>query len=422
MRDILQEIFSTLSQNKLRTTLTGLSVSWGIFILIILLGAGNGLKNGVMHNFQSRAVNSVRLWSGRTSIPYKGLQSGRNLQFANKELDVVRNEVVESRHVTAQASRNMTITYGGEYGSYSIRGVMPDYLHIEKLEIAPNDGRFINNLDIKNENKIIVIDEKVEEVLFKEQSAIGKYVKVGELMYKVVGVNSKKLDWGGARAYIPFSTYQMIYNPNQKFNQIAFTVEGLETKEQNETFNERLRGEMGSSMNFDAEDMQALYLNNSQESYIETQKIFGAITLFVAIIGIFTLIAGIVGVSNIMLVSVKERTREIGIRKALGAPPMSILKLIVLESIIITAIFGYIGMLAGIGVTELANFVMEQSAAAAAQVPSDTPQMSIFRDPTVNLAYVLISTLILIAAGVVAGYLPAYKAVRVRPIEAMRKD
>ncbi len=422
MRDILQEIFSTLSQNKLRTTLTGLSVSWGIFILIILLGAGNGLKNGVMHNFQSRAVNSVRLWSGRTSIPYKGLQSGRNLQFANKELDVVRNEVAESRHVTAQASRNMTITYGGEYGSYSIRGVMPDYLHIEKLEIAPNDGRFINNLDIKNENKIIVIDEKVEEVLFKEQSAIGKYVKVGELMYKVVGVNSKKLDWGGARAYIPFSTYQMIYNPNQKFNQIAFTVEGLETKEQNETFNERLRGEMGSSMNFDAEDMQALYLNNSQESYIETQKIFGAITLFVAIIGIFTLIAGIVGVSNIMLVSVKERTREIGIRKALGAPPMSILKLIVLESIIITAIFGYIGMLAGIGVTELANFVMEQSAAAAAQVPSDTPQMSIFRDPTVNLAYVLISTLILIAAGVVAGYLPAYKAVRVRPIEAMRKD
>ncbi len=422
MRDILQEIFSTLSQNKLRTTLTGLSVSWGIFILIILLGAGNGLKNGVMHNFQSRAVNSVRLWSGRTSIPYKGLQSGRNLQFANKELDVVRNEVAESRHITAQASSNMTITYGSEYGSYSIRGVMPDYLHIEKLEIAANDGRFINNLDIKNENKIIVIDKKIEEVLFKEQSAIGKYVKVGELMYKVVGVNSKKLDWGGARAYIPFSTYQMIYNPNQKFNQISFTVEGLETKEQNEAFNERLRGEMGSSMNFDAEDMQALYLNNSQESYIETQKIFGAITLFVAIIGIFTLIAGIVGVSNIMLVSVKERTREIGIRKALGAPPMSILKLIVLESIIITAIFGYIGMLAGIGVTELANFVMEQSAAAAAQVPSDTPQMSIFRDPTVNLAYVLISTLILIVAGVVAGYLPAYKAVRVRPIEAMRKD
>ena len=155
---------------------------------------------------------------------------------------------------------------------------------------------------------------------------------------------------------------------------------------------------------------------------IETQKIFGAITMFVAIIGIFTLIAGIVGVSNIMLVSVKERTREIGIRKAIGASPMSILKLIVLESIIITAIFGYIGMLAGIGLTEAVNFVMVQSAEAAAQLSSDGPQMSVFRDPTVNLGYVLISTLILIGAGVVAGYLPAYKAVRVKPIEAMRKD
>ena len=422
MRDLLQEIFSTLNQNKLRTTLTGLSVSWGIFILIILLGAGNGLKNGVMHNFQSRAVNSVRLWSGRTSIPYKGLQSGRNLQFANKELDVVRNEVAESRHVTAQASSNMTITHDSEYGSYTVRGVMPDYEHIEKLEIDPDDGRFINSLDNKNENKVIVLDRKIEEVLFKGESAIGKYVKVGQLMYKVVGVNSKKLDWGGARAYIPFSTYQMIYNPNQKFNQITFTVDGLETKEQNEAFNERLRQEMGSSMNFDAEDMQALYLNNSQESYLETQKIFGAITIFVGIIGIFTLVAGIVGVSNIMLVSVKERTREIGIRKAIGAPPLSILKLIVLESIIITALFGYIGMLAGIGLTEVVNFVMEQSAAAAAQAASDGPQMSIFRDPTVNLGYVLISTLILIVAGVVAGYLPAYRAVRVKPIEAMRKE
>ena len=422
MRDILQEIFSTLNQNKLRTTLTGLSVSWGIFILIILLGAGNGLKNGVMYNFQSRAVNSVTLWSGRTSMPHKGLQSGRNLQFANKELDVLQNEVAESRYITPQGSNNLTITYGTEYGSYSVRGVMPDYLQIEKLIIAPNDGRFINNLDIKNEKKIIVIDQKIEETLFKGKSAIGNYVKVGALMFKVVGVNSKKQGWGGPVAYIPFSTYQMVYNPSKKFNQITFTVEGLETTQENEAFNESLREDMGRSLNFDAEDKQALYLRNSQEQYIETQKIFGGITIFVSIIGIFTLIAGIVGVSNIMLVSVKERTREIGIRKAIGAPPMSILKLIVLESIIITAIFGYIGMLAGIGVTELANFVMEQSAAAAAQVPSDTPQMSIFRDPTVNLGYVLISTLILIGAGVVAGYLPAYKAVKVKPIEAMRKD
>ncbi len=422
MRDQLHEIFSTLNQNKLRTTLTGLSVSWGIFILIILLGAGNGLKNGVMENFQERAVNRVTLWAGNTSLPFRGLKSGRNLQFTDKELDVVKNEIVESRLITPRADNNQTITYGSEYGSYSVRGVMPDYAKIEKLILRPEDGRFVNNLDISNENKIIVIDQKIEETLFKGKSGLGKYVQVGPLMYKVVGINTKKQGWGGPNAYIPFSTYQLIYNPNKKFNNITFTVDGLETKAKNEAFNESLRKDVARSMNFDAEDKQALYVNNSQEDYIETQKIFGGITMFVAIIGIFTLIAGIVGVSNIMLVSVKERTREIGIRKAIGASPMSILKTIVLESIIITAIFGYIGMLAGIGVTEVANFLMEQSAAAAAQVASDGPQMSIFKNPTVNLGYVLISTLILIVSGVVAGYMPAYKAVRVKPIEAMRKD
>ena len=420
MRDQLHEIFSTLNQNKLRTTLTGLSVSWGIFILIVLLGAGNGLKNGVMENFQERAVNRVTLRSGKTSMPFKGLKSERNMEFADKELDVIKNEVAESRLITPQSGNNQTISNGNEFGSYQIRGVMPDYAAIEKLILRPEDGRFINRLDINNENKIIVIDQKIEETLFKEKSALGNYVKVGQLMYKVVGINTKKQGWGSPNAYIPFSTYQLIYNPGKKFNRIIFTVEGLETKAENEIFNESLRKDVASSMSFDAEDKQALYVNNSQEDYIETQKIFGGITLFVAIIGIFTLIAGIVGVSNIMLVSVKERTREIGIRKAIGAPPMSILKTIVLESILITAIFGYIGMLAGIGVTEVANFLMEQ--AAAVQATSEGPQMSVFKNPTVNLGYVLISTLILIVSGVVAGYMPAYKAVKVKPIEAMRKD
>ncbi len=420
MRDQFQEIFSTLKQNKLRTTLTGLSVSWGIFILIVLLGAGNGLRNGVMENFQERAVNRVALSSGRTSLPFKGLKSGRNLQFADKELELIHNEVDESRLITPQSVRSQTISNGNEFGSYQIRGVMPDYLGIEKLIIRPNDGRFINQLDIKNDNKIIVIDKKIEETLFKGKSAIGNYVKVGQLMFMVVGINTKKQQWGDPTAYIPFSTYQLIYNPSKKFNNINFTVEGLNTKAENETFNENLRKEIAQSMSFSSDDTQAVYVNNSQEDYIQTQKIFGGITLFVGIIGIFTLIAGIVGVSNIMLVSVKERTREIGIRKAIGASPMSILKTIVLESILITAIFGYIGMMAGIGLTEVANFVMEQS--AAQQVTGDGPQMSIFKDPTVNIGIVLISTAILIIAGVVAGYMPAYKAVKVKPIEAMRKD
>lgn len=420
MRDQFQEIFSTLKQNKLRTTLTGLSVSWGIFILIVLLGAGNGLRNGVMENFQERAVNRVVLRTGTTAMPFRGLKSGRNLQFADKELDVIKNDVSESRLITPQSNNNQTISKGQEFGSYQVRGVMPDYLGIEKLEIRAENGRFVNNLDIKNNNKVIVIDKKIEETLFKGKPALGEYVKVEQLMFKVVGVNTKKQGWGNPIAYIPFSTYQMIYNPSKKFGRITFTVEGLNTKAENETFNEELRKDIARSLNFNSDDTQALNLYNSQEDYIETQKIFSGITLFVSIIGIFTLIAGIVGVSNIMLVSVKERTREIGIRKAIGASPMSILKTIVLESIIITAIFGYIGMIAGIGLTELINFLMEQS--AATQVASEGPQMSIFKDPTVNLGYVLIATAILIVAGVVAGYLPAYKAVKVKPIEAMRKE
>jgi ABC-type antimicrobial peptide transport system permease subunit len=200
-------------------------------------------------------------------------------------------------------------------------------------------------------------------VLFKKESALGKYVKVGDIMFKVVGVNSKKERWGNGNAYIPFTTAQLIYNPDRKFHSIAMTVNGLETTEANEAFSEKLKTNMAKSLNYDPNDTQALHLRNAQRDYVETMKIFGGITIFVSIIGIFTLIAGIVGVSNIMLVSVKERTREIGIRKAIGAPPASILRSIIIESILITAIFGYIGMMFGIGLTEFINFVMEQAAA-----------------------------------------------------------
>ncbi|OPZ15390.1 MAG: Macrolide export ATP-binding/permease protein MacB [Bacteroidetes bacterium ADurb.BinA261] len=420
MNDHLQEIFSTLKKNKLRTTLTGLSVSWGIFILIVLLGAGNGLKNGVMSNFSSRAVNRISLWSGTTSIPYHGLKSGRNLHFMEKEISTIHHEVTQSDLITARSDKSQTISYGSEYGTYQVRGVMPAYSEIEKLVIQQGDGRFINQLDINQTNKVIVLDRKIVEVLFRGKPALGQYVKVGQLMFKVIGINSKKEQWGGSNAYIPFSTSQVIFNPDKKFNQIMFTVNGLETKAANERFDEALRNLMGRSLSFDPQDKQALWVDNSQADYIETMKIFGGITIFVSIIGIFTLIAGIVGVSNIMLVTVKERTREIGIRKAIGAPPSSILKSIILESIIITAIFGYVGLMLGIGVTELVNFLMEQ--AAAANASSDSMQMSVFKNPTVDIGYAVFATVVLIIAGVLAGYLPARKAVKVHPIEAMREE
>ncbi|MDD4800799.1 MAG: ABC transporter permease [Proteiniphilum sp.] len=420
MSDQLQEIIDTLKKNKMRTALTGLSVSWGIFILIVLLGAGNGLKNGVMQNFSSRAVNRINLWPGTTSIPHNGLKSGRNLSFTESEVALIRNEVEESRQITARMNSTQTIAYRKEYGSYSVRGVMPAYFDIEKLIIGTGEGRFINRLDMHEENKVIVLDKKIADLLFRDEEPLGKQVKVGQLMFTVIGINSKREQWGGPNAYIPFSTAQTIFNPNGKFYQISFTVDGLTTEKENDYFNESLRSLMSHRLNFSPDDQQALWINNAQKEYVETMKIFGGITLFVGIIGILTLIAGIVGVSNIMLVSVKERTREIGIRKAIGATPMAILKTIILESIFITTFFGYIGMMLGIGLTELINFVMIQS--TNGKPVTDEPQMSVFTNPTVDIGYALFATIILIIAGVIAGYLPARKAVRVQPIEAMRQE
>ncbi len=235
-------------------------------------------------------------------------------------------------------------------------------------------------------------------------------------MFQVVGVNTKKENWGNGKVYIPFTTAQLIYNPDRKFRSIAMTVNGLETAAENESFNENLRKNMAQTLRFDPKDLEALWIRNSQREYLETMKIFGGITIFVSIIGIFTLIAGIVGVSNIMLVSVKERTREFGIRKAIGAPPSHILRSIIIESILITGIFGYIGMMLGIGLTEFINYILMQSAAG------NPDGMTIFKDPTVSLSYVLVSTSILIIAGVIAGYMPARRAVRIKPIEAMREE
>ena len=420
MIDLLQEIWGTLKKNKLRTTLTGLSVTWGIFILIVLLGAGNGLQNGVMQNFASRAINRINLYTGTTSMPHRGLKNERSLHFTNEEIEFIKNDIEESREITARLNSNQTISYGKEFGTYQVRGVMPNYFDIEKLIISTENGRFINRLDMNERNKVIVLDKKIADLLFPDETPLGKNVKVGQLIFKVVGINTKSEDWGGSNAYIPFTTAQSIFNPDGKFYHIVFTVDGLATKEANDKFNETLRDVMSRRMEFNPDDRQALWIYNAQSDYVETMKIFGGITIFVSIIGILTLIAGIVGVSNIMLVSVKERTREIGIRKALGAKPSSILKTIMLESIIITAIFGYIGLILGVGLTELVNFFMEMSANSKAV--SDEPQMSIFTNPTVQVGYALFATVVLIISGTIAGYLPARKAVKVQPIEAMRQE
>ncbi|HPT42748.1 MAG TPA: ABC transporter permease [Paludibacteraceae bacterium] len=416
--ETIEEIISTLKHNKMRTVLTGLSVSWGIFILIVLLGAGNGLKNGVTSNFSDRATNTVQMWPGHTTKPYKGLKTNRQLNFTEKEIDNLKENVKESDEETGIIEKSVTVTYKTEFGNYELKGVDPSYAKIINLKFIPGDGRFINSLDVQNNSKVIVIDKKVEENLFKGKPALGEYVKVGSVMFRVIGINSKKEQFAGTQVYIPFNTAQRIYNPDKKFWSIAFTTKGLETKQANEDFDENLKKTMSQTMFFDPKDEQALWIRNAQRDYIETMNIFNGINIFVSIIGIFTLIAGIVGVSNIMLVSVKERTREIGIRKAIGAPPATILISIVIEAVLITALFGYIGMMMGIGLTEIVNFVMEKG---ASKNTSDM-QMTVFKNPTVQLSYVFFSTTIIIIAGVIAGYMPARRATRIKPIEAMREE
>ncbi|MBP6610077.1 MAG: ABC transporter permease [Paludibacter sp.] len=412
----LQEIFAGLRHNKMRTVLTGLSVSWGIFILIVLLGAGNGLKNGVTSNFSDRATNTVQIGTGTTTMPYQGLKSGRELKYSEKEVDNIKQEIEAADKTTAIIEKTSTVSYGSEHSNYQVIGCTPDYLTIFNLKFEKGNGRFINKPDLISKNKVAVIDIKIKEVLFKEVNPIGKYIKVGSIMFQIIGVNSKKAEWGDGNIYIPYTTAQLIYNPDRKFREIAMTVNGLETEAENEAFNTQLKKNMAQSLRFNPEDKRAMWIWNSQRDYIETMKIFGGITLFVGIIGIFTLIAGIVGVSNIMLVSVKERTREFGIRKAIGAQPSHILRSVIIEAILITTVFGYLGMMLGVGLTEMVNFFLEQSA-------SNNPDgMSIFKNPTVSLSYVFISTTILIISGVIAGYMPARRAVRIKPIEAMREE
>lgn len=409
--DAAREIFSTLKQNKLRTVLTGLSISWGIFILIILMAAGNGLKNGVESQFSYRATNTVQMWSGWATIPYKGLKANRGLSFTEKELEVVETVVPEADRQTGIVERTQTITYKNEYGSFRVNGVEPAYAGIFNLKIEHNGGRFINELDLAEKNKIIVLDIKVVDALFRGEDPLGKYVKVGSIMFRVVGINSKRNEWGSGSVYIPFTTAQAVYNPNGKFHSMAFTVQGLETKEENDAFNDRLKITMSQTMKFAPNDPQGLWIRNSQQDYIQTMKIFGGINAFLIVIGILTLLAGVVGISNIMLVSVKERTREIGIRKAIGASPASVIWSVILESIIITVIFGYIGMVAGVFISEVVSTTLASGEG-----------MGIFKDPTISLGYAFFATAILVVSGVIAGYIPARRAAYVKPIEAMREE
>jgi putative ABC transport system permease protein len=417
--NIWQEIASTIRQNKLRTFLTGFSVAWGIFMLIVLLGAGNGLSNGMEENFSADATNAIYFFPGNTGKAYDGLKAGRNIRFHSDDIEYLLNNFKEIEEISGRFFLpwgNITVSYGKEYGSYTVLSCMPGYQVIENAEIVK--GRFINEVDLRQTRKFAVLGEDVVKKLFKDdEDPIGKFIKINNVMFRVVGVHRDKSNYANKNIYIPLGTAQKLFNGADRIHNIALTVTNLSIEE-NKELEARFLAFFAKKYRFDPEDKKALYIRNRLEDFTRTKSVFNGIRMFVWIIGIGTIIAGVVGVSNIMLITVRERTKEIGIRKALGATPASVITMIILEAVIITGISGYIGMVGGIGLMELVSQVVAQGAEAA----RDANQPTLFLNPTVDLGIAGAATLLLIVAGTVAGYFPARKAALIKPVDALRDE
>ena len=419
--DNLREIWSTIRKNKLRTVLTGFSVSWGIFMLIVLLGAGNGFRNGVMYNFRNWSKNRIEVRGGYTTKPWEGLPLNRSITLKESDIDVITRAHPEIDLYSATTYQTDKFYVNKEYFTGQVNGVFPDHAAINYVNINAGDGRFINNLDMRESRKVIVLSPRMREVLFRDQPVLGQWVRVGKVMYQVIGIYEDDNMSNNAPAYIPFSTARSLYKQGDDLSNLTFTVKGLVSEEENQRFEESFRQTMGRLHRFDPTDANALVMWNMANEFRMLNNMMNAITLFLWVVGIGTLTAGIVGVSNIMLITVKERTREFGIRKAIGAKPASILGLIITESILVTAVFGYLGMVAGIGLTEAVSAAMDTANAAQATGGQEA-NVTVFRDPTVNLSIALSATALIIFAGVLAGYFPARKAVQISAIEAMRAE
>lgn len=415
MRELFLEIWTSVRRNKLRTALTGFSVAWGIFMLVILLGSGNGLKNGVNSNFGDYATNSIDLYGGRTSKPYAGYEKNRRIKLRANDMEILKRDFPEVDEVTAQSWFNsQRATCGNEFTSVRINGMTPAVARLEGIKIA--EGRFINDNDLRNYRKVIVIDPMMNKLFFKGTSALGKQVKIGTAKFTVIGVEEGDAEYNSSECSIPLTTAQLLYKQNNpEVSNIMVTVKGVKTTDELEAFEKRLRRRLAIEHQFDPEDESAIWIYNTMERFKAFQMIFWGINLFVWIIGLGTLLAGVVGVSNIMLVTVSERTTEFGIRKALGAKPASIIRLILTESVCITASFGYIGMVLGIAVMEVVNYILTQTPAG-----NESNGPSIFLNPTLDLRVVASATVVLVIAGLIAGYIPAYRAAQLKTIDALR--
>ncbi|QDA60494.1 ABC transporter permease [Hymenobacter jejuensis] len=409
--DKWQEILGTMRRNKLRTFLTAFGVFWGIFMLVLLLGAGKGMENGIFNEFGAGAQNSLFISGGRTAMPWAGLKPGRDIKLSNTDMEAIRQQI-EGVELLAPRNRltgEYTIMRGTKNGSYQVFGANGEFFKINGETLLK--GRFLSPLDIGEQRKVMIMGEKVRKVLFGDEEALGQYVQVKGVFFKVVGIFTTTQNQGRneERAYVPFSTFQTTFN---QYNQVQLlgltTTNGTPVKE----IEGQVRILLARRHQFDPADKQALELNNNEEEVARFQGLFRGIKLFVSIIGGLTLVAGVVGVSNIMLIIVQERTREIGVRKALGATPWSIISMIVQESIVITGLSGYLGLLAGVGLLDSIRYAIQSTGA----------KLPYFDRPGVDVTVAVSAVLLLVIAGAIAGLIPATKAANIKPIEALRAD
>ena len=420
MRDILTEIWATARRNKLRTTLTGFAVAWGIFMLIFLLGAGNGLINATQQNSNRYLNTSMVIFGGQTSKAHKGLKEGRKIELNDRDMEITQERFSDNvEEVGAELDHgNTTMSHGKEYTAANISGVYPNDYIINKRDMIY--GRFINKIDIRDRRKSIVISDDMAKELSPTgnvEDMLGQIVRMEDLAFHIVGIYQVDKSMMGTDAFIPFTTYRTIYNVGDKTGNIVFSFKGLETEQQNEAFEQRYRANLNGNHGAAPDDEEAVWIWNRFTQAMQMNTGMGMLRTALWIVGIFTLLSGIVGVSNIMLITVKERTHEFGIRKAIGATPWSILRLIIIESIIITTFFGYIGMVLGIAANEYMNATIGNM-----KVDSGLFTTTMFVNPTVGLDVCINATLLMVVAGTIAGLIPARKAAHVSPIEALRAE
>ena len=422
MRDIFVEIWESIRRNKLRTCLTGFAVAWGIFMLITLLGAGNGIMNIFDSNSEGLDVNTMRVYGNTTSKPYGGFKQGRYIELDEYDLKLTASPVFADHidEISATLSQSgFKMTYGKRYFDVSLNGVYPDVERLYRIEMLA--GRFINRNDIENRRKVIVLTHLHARNFLggKEnyESLIGQRVKIGNLSFKIIGVRHGAENENDTEIYTPFTTLSTIFSKSNRIDMLSFTFHGLDTEEENEAFEKDYKRVLNNYHGAAPDDERAIWISNSFTMNMQMNKGRHVLDVFLWIIGLFTLLSGIVGVSNIMLITVKERTHEFGIRKAIGAGPWSIMKLIIAESVSITAFFGYIGMVLGM----IACRVLD---ATLGSKPIEVlgESITIMENPSVGLGVAIEATILLIVAGTLAGLIPASKASRVKPIEALRAE